>query len=58
MEADNIAAVRTYQSLGFTTYSVDTAYASPATAGLTPPVACPRPDNVKERLVTAIDAMQ
>ncbi|MGO9523130.1 mycothiol synthase [Mycobacterium sp.] len=33
VEADNIAAVRTYQSLGFTTYSVDTAYASPTTAG-------------------------
>ncbi len=33
VEADNIAGVRTYQSLGFTTHSVDTAYASPATAG-------------------------
>jgi mycothiol synthase len=31
VESDNVAAVRTYQSLGFTTYSVDTAYA--ATAG-------------------------
>lgn len=27
VESDNVAAVRTYQSLGFTTYSVDTAYA-------------------------------
>jgi mycothiol synthase len=27
VESDNIAAVRTYQRLGFTTYSVDTAYA-------------------------------
>ncbi|CAM3213532.1 mycothiol synthase [Mycobacterium intermedium] len=32
VESDNVAAVRTYQSLGFTTYSVDTAYA-PAAAG-------------------------
>ncbi len=30
VESDNVAAVRTYQSLGFTTYSVDTAYAAPA----------------------------
>jgi len=29
VESDNVAAVRTYQSLGFTTYSVDTAYAPP-----------------------------
>jgi mycothiol synthase len=29
VESDNVAAVRTYQSLGFTTYSVDTAYAAP-----------------------------
>jgi mycothiol synthase len=28
VESDNVAAVRTYQRLGFTTYSVDTAYAS------------------------------
>ncbi|BBX76136.1 mycothiol synthase [Mycobacterium shinjukuense] len=27
VESDNLAAVRTYQSLGFTTYSIDTAYA-------------------------------
>jgi len=27
VEADNVGAVRTYQRLGFTTYSVDTAYA-------------------------------
>ncbi|ORA14609.1 mycothiol synthase [Mycobacterium arosiense] len=27
VESDNVAAVRTYQRLGFTTYSVDTAYA-------------------------------
>ena len=27
VESDNIAAVRTYQRLGFTVYSVDTAYA-------------------------------
>ncbi len=27
VESDNVAAVRTYQGLGFTTYSVDTAYA-------------------------------
>jgi mycothiol synthase len=33
VEADNVAAVRTYQSLGFTTSSVDTAYAAPPTAG-------------------------
>ncbi|BBY13515.1 mycothiol synthase [Mycobacterium marseillense] len=32
VESDNVAAVRTYQRLGFTTYSVDTAYAvTPAT---------------------------
>jgi len=31
VEADNTAAVRTYQGLGFTTYGVDTAYASPTT---------------------------
>jgi mycothiol synthase len=31
VESDNVAAMRTYQRLGFTTYSVDTAYA-PATA--------------------------
>ena len=31
VESDNVAAVRTYQRLGFTTYSVDTAYA-PATS--------------------------
>lgn len=30
VESDNLAAVRTYQSLGFTTYSVDTAYAADA----------------------------
>jgi mycothiol synthase len=30
VESDNVAAVRTYQRLGFTTYSVDTAYAPPA----------------------------
>ena len=27
VESDNVAAVRTYERLGFTTYSVDTAYA-------------------------------
>lgn len=32
VESDNVAAVRTYESLGFTTYSVDTAYGSPAGA--------------------------
>ncbi|WP_204081518.1 mycothiol synthase [Mycobacterium riyadhense] len=31
VESDNAAAVRTYQRLGFTTYSVDTAYALAAT---------------------------
>jgi mycothiol synthase len=30
VESDNVAAVRTYQRSGFTTYSVDTAYASSA----------------------------
>jgi mycothiol synthase len=30
VESDNIAAVRTYERVGFTTYSVDTAYASAA----------------------------
>ncbi|MBV8789938.1 MAG: mycothiol synthase [Mycobacterium sp.] len=29
VESENVAAVRTYQGLGFTTYSVDTAYAAP-----------------------------
>ena len=29
VESDNLAAVRTYERLGFSTYSVDTAYASP-----------------------------
>lgn len=33
VESDNVAAVRTYQRLGFTTYSVDTAYAPTPTAG-------------------------
>jgi len=33
VESDNVAAVRTYQRLGFTAYSVDTAYASLAAAG-------------------------
>jgi len=33
VEADNRAAVRTYQRLGFTTYSVDTAYAPAAGTG-------------------------
>lgn len=32
VESDNIAAVRTYERQGFTTYSVDTAYASPSRA--------------------------
>ena len=32
VESDNVAAVRTYERLGFTTYSVDTAYASPSAA--------------------------
>ena len=31
VESDNVAALRTYQRLGFRTYSVDTAYASRAT---------------------------
>lgn len=31
VEADNTAAVRTYQQLGFSVYSVDTAYAAPRT---------------------------
>jgi mycothiol synthase len=30
VESDNVAAVRTYERSGFTTYSVDTAYAPPA----------------------------
>jgi len=29
VESDNVAAVKTYQGLGFATYSVDTAYAAP-----------------------------
>jgi mycothiol synthase len=33
VESDNVAAVRTYQRQGFTTYSVDTAYAPAPTAG-------------------------
>jgi mycothiol synthase len=33
VESDNGAAVRTYQRQGFTTYSVDTAYAPAPTAG-------------------------
>ncbi len=33
VEADNLAAVRTYQRLGFSTYSVDTAYAVAPAAG-------------------------
>ena len=33
VESDNVAAVRTYQRLGFTTYSVDTAYAPAPTTG-------------------------
>ncbi|MGO9156736.1 mycothiol synthase [Mycobacterium sp.] len=31
VESDNVAAVRTYERLGFTTYSVDTAYAATRT---------------------------
>jgi mycothiol synthase len=33
VESDNVAAVRTYQRQGFTTYSVDTAYAPAPAAG-------------------------
>jgi mycothiol synthase len=33
VESDNVPAVRTYQRLGFTTYSVDTAYAQASAAG-------------------------
>ncbi len=33
VESDNAAALRTYEGLGFTRYSVDTAYASPPAAG-------------------------
>jgi mycothiol synthase len=33
VESDNTAAVRTYQALGFTEYSVDTAYAAAAAGG-------------------------
>lgn len=33
VESDNTAAVRTYQRLGFTTYSVDTAFAAGSSAG-------------------------
>jgi mycothiol synthase len=33
VESDNVAAVRTYQRLGFTTYSVDTAYSPAPAAG-------------------------
>jgi mycothiol synthase len=33
VESDNVAAVRTYQRQGFTTYSVDTAYAPAPSAG-------------------------
>ena len=35
VESDNVAAVRTYERLGFTTYSVDTAYAATRTEQLT-----------------------
>jgi mycothiol synthase len=31
VESDNVAAVRTYERLGFTTYSIDTAYAASRT---------------------------
>ncbi|OBA81528.1 mycothiol synthase [Mycobacterium sp. 1164966.3] len=37
VESDNVAAVRTYQRLGFTTYSVDTAYAAPPSSSERPP---------------------
>ena len=33
VESDNVPAVRTYQRLGFTTYSVDTAYAQASASG-------------------------
>jgi mycothiol synthase len=33
VESDNVPALRTYQRLGFTTYSVDTAYAQASAAG-------------------------
>ena len=33
VESDNVAALRTYRNLGFTTYSVDTAYAAAPTSG-------------------------
>lgn len=42
VESDNTAAVRTYQQLGFTVYSVDTAYAAPARATIAAP-ACSAP---------------
>ena len=33
VESDNVAAVRTYERLGFSTFSVDTAYAPVSPAG-------------------------
>jgi mycothiol synthase len=35
VESDNVAALRTYERLGFTIYSVDTAYAATSAAGRT-----------------------
>ena len=52
VESDNVAAVRTYQRLGFTTYSVDTAYAAPASGKLTEGAGDRRSDRSCSRLFT------
>jgi mycothiol synthase len=65
VESDNTSALRTYQRLGFTQYSVDTAYAA-VTAGTSSAAAggtgrstehVPVPD-IRQRPVAAINAIQ
>ncbi len=51
VESDNVPAVRTYERLGFTTYSVDTAYAAARTAA-EPTAQAPRRGLIVHRMFT------